>query len=288
MRSSKSCLFGAALLLVAFSAAAEEPVKPYPQCSHQPTEGDVAGAKGAFQAGQASFNEGDYKRAIDYWEDAYRRDCTAHDLLLNLARAYELDDEKHHAVSALETYLARNPSSPQRDQIARRIEVLNEKIGQEASSGAGTPPPNTDGEGTAKPVHVGVVKDTEPQGKRPITPLIVAGAGGVLFIAGAILYSGASGDAKDAEDACKAAGGDGRQNCPANIADDGNSARKRQKLWGVVTVVGLAGAVGGTVWYFLSPREKASAQHKPVRIGRPRLEPVLGRGFAGVGVSGAF
>src|SRR5688572_7462764 len=67
--------------------------RPYPECTAEPTESDIAAAKGAFQAGQASFNEADYERAITYWEDAYRRDCTAHALLLNLARAYERSEE---------------------------------------------------------------------------------------------------------------------------------------------------------------------------------------------------
>ena len=113
-----------AMALLASARMASAQAKPYPECTAEPTEGDVAAAKGAFQAGQASFNEADYARAITYWEDAYRRDCTAHALLLNLARAYELGGDKEQAVEALQTYLARKPESPQKDQINRRIEVL--------------------------------------------------------------------------------------------------------------------------------------------------------------------
>ena len=134
MRVPHRFLLLSALAIAPGVAQAEDAPKPFPPCEKTPTEGDVAGAKGAFQAGQASFEEGDYNRAISYWDDAYRRDCTAHALLLNLARAHELNNQKRHAVVALETYLARQPSSPQRDQIARRIEGLNEKIAQEAGA----------------------------------------------------------------------------------------------------------------------------------------------------------
>lgn len=283
----KSCLIGVALFFTTALAYAEEPVKPYPECSHQPTEGDVNGAKGAFQAGQASFNEADYKRAIDYWEDAYRRDCTAHDLLQNLARAYELDNQKRHAVSALETYLARNPSSPQRDQIAKRIEVLNEKIAKEDSAAGAAPTGPNPGAGPVTPPAGGDTKpDDKGTGKRSITPLIVAGAGGVLAIVGGVLYSKASSDVKDAEDQCG-----GRKECPPEIAEQGNSGRTRQRIWGGVAIVGVAAAIGGTIWYFTQTPAPATASREKNRrrLSRtPRVEPLIGGSFAGVGVSGAF
>src|SRR5690606_19081636 len=132
------------VLVLASAETASAQTRPYPECSAEPTEGDIAAAKGAFQAGQASFNEADYERAITYWEDAYRRDCTAHALLLNLARAYELKGDKAQAVEALQTFLARKPESPQKDQIERRIVVLNQQIATEApeeSPAAAAPEP---------------------------------------------------------------------------------------------------------------------------------------------------
>ena len=109
------------------SLAADNP-EPYPACSQKPSEADRKAAQGAFAAGQGSFNEGDYKTATTYWRDAYRRDCTAHALLLNLARAYESNGEKKAAVLALKTYLDRNPDPGQRPQIERRIENLEAQI----------------------------------------------------------------------------------------------------------------------------------------------------------------
>ena len=80
LRNLKSLFAAVALLLAPAMAHAEEPTKSYPDCGREPTEAEVAAAKGAFQAGNASFNEADYARAIDYWEDAYRRDCTANQI----------------------------------------------------------------------------------------------------------------------------------------------------------------------------------------------------------------
>jgi tetratricopeptide (TPR) repeat protein len=278
----KSLPVGVIIAFLPLAALAEEPAQQYPDCDHQPSEGEISGAKGAFQAGQASFEEGDYPRAISYWEDAYRRDCTAHALLLNLARAYELNNQKHHAVVALQTYLSRNPSAPQRDLIARRIEGLNEKIAREEqaptpSSTATAPPPATTG-GPAKP--------PPPGAKRPITPLIVAGAGGAVMLIGGLLYLKAQGDINKVQDQC------GGSNCPGqpDLAKQGNDARSRRNLWGGVTFIGFAAAVGGTIWYFLTPPKPAESAKRThhQKLGLPSVEPVVGNGFTGLTLSGAF
>src|SRR5690606_30218440 len=38
----------------------------YPECTKTPTESEISAAKGAFEAGQVSFHEGDYERAVLY------------------------------------------------------------------------------------------------------------------------------------------------------------------------------------------------------------------------------
>src|SRR5688572_28135256 len=146
MRILPTSLTVAMLLSLGLGAQAEE-VKPYPPCAQQASDPDVSGAKAAFQAGTVSFNEADYPRAILYWEDAFRRDCSATSLLFNLARAYELNGQKRQALVALETYLEREPNSSERPQIVRRIEVLKKSIESEpppaasAAPAASAPPP---------------------------------------------------------------------------------------------------------------------------------------------------
>ncbi len=272
------------LLAAVPAGAAEDAPKPYVECTTQPTEGDVAAAKGAFQAGQASFNEADYNRAITYWEDAYRRDCTAHALLLNLARAYELNDQKRMAVNSLETFLARNPSTPQRDQIARRIEVLNEKIAADGPAtpvGGTGPAEGTGGAGAGGTSGTGPTPDTTTGGSRPLVPLFVAGGGGVIAIVGTALYLGAKSDEKDAEDACP-----DRKNCAPGVEEKGNDAVKRADTAGVITVAGVAIAAGGLAWYFLSEPEPAAARVPKKRAAR--VSPAWAPGYAGLSFSGSF
>jgi hypothetical protein len=281
-----SWLMTVTLALSPLAASAEEQVKQYDDCAREPTEGDIAAAKGAFQAGQGSFNEADYPRAITYWEDALRRDCTANALLLNLARAYELYGQKRQAVVALQTYLTREPSSPQRDQINRRIEVLNSQIAAEQPAPQPTAPvPTAAPAPTAAPVAPPPQESTGGGG-RPILPLIVAGVGGAVAIVGGVLYLNAASDVSAAEEACP-----DRRDCPPDITDDGNSAVSRQNIGGGLFIGGLAVAAAGTVWYFLSPAEGAAARsaHRPHVARRTTTwSPAIAPGFAGLGVSGSF
>src|SRR4051812_19306817 len=140
MRWSLGCLVAGFVSLGAAAALAADSKTPFPSCTTAPTEADRKAAQGAFAAGQGSFNEADYATAITYWRDAYRRDCTAHALLLNLARAYELKTDRAEAITSLETYLQRKPDAPDADQIKRRIENLK---AQQASSAAALPAPTT-------------------------------------------------------------------------------------------------------------------------------------------------
>jgi hypothetical protein len=279
----KPWLLAIPLALLPLTVGAQEPIKTYEDCTREPTEGDIAAAKGAFQAGQGSFNEADYPRAITYWEDAFRRDCTANALLLNLARAYELHGQKRQAVVALQGYLKREPNSPQRDQINRRIEVLNNQIASETPA---VQPTATAPTPTAAPTAtVAPQPDTAPEAKKPILPLIVAGAGGVIAIVGGVLYMGAASEVSDFEKDCP-----GRR-CPPGVdPGGGNDAVARQNLGGGLFIGGLVVAGGGLVWYLVSEPKPA----EPAASGRPRTSPratfapAIGRGFTGLAVTGSF
>jgi tetratricopeptide (TPR) repeat protein len=284
-RALHSAVLGIVLAAVPLAVVAQQGTTEYPDCARQPSDSDTAAAKGAFQAGQVSFNEADYDRAITYWEDAYRRDCTAHAMLLNLARAYELNQNPRQAVVALETYLARNPSSPQRDQIARRVDVLKEKI-------ATLPPPTETSQPTAEPTGAavptttatGIPPDQPAAGSRPILPLIVAGAGGAIAIVGGILYLGATSDYNQAKADC----GGKVTGCTTEVERRGDDAVERQKMSAVIGFAGLAVAAGGLAWYFLSPREagvEAAGQPKSQRVD---LSPSLAPGYAGISLGGSF
>jgi hypothetical protein len=275
----------AAVFAPALAHAEDEP-KAYPECTKGPTDAETAAAKGAYQAGNASFDEADYPRAITYWEDAYRRDCTANLLLKNLARAYELYGQKRQAVVALETFLVREPTSADKEQIQRRIEVLKKQIATEKAAPAPvgaavtptTAPPATTGPAQPEPAPVAST------GKRSVVPLVVAGAGAAITVVGVIVFAGGAKDVKHYEDVCP------NHDCtktsdPIGNRDAANSARNKKIAGGVITGVGAATLAGGLIWYFAQPR---SAETATGSLLKPQVSPAVSPGFAGLALSGAF
>jgi tetratricopeptide (TPR) repeat protein len=274
-----------ALVATPLVAHAEEPTKSYPDCGREPTEAEVAAAKGAFQAGNASFNEADYARAIDYWEDAYRRDCTANPLLLNLARAYELAGRKRQAVVALETFLTREPNSGEKDQINRRIEVLKKKIAEEDAAAAAPPPPVTPPTTTPPPVVAPPNQPAEAQAKHSPGPWILIGLGAVGATIGTIGVVDNNKKISEANRDC----GDKRVNCPAEVAQKGNDARSGLTRSTVLLVGGGAVLAGGVVWWFIdNARVERENAHPQAKLQRPRIVPIFSPEVAGLSVSGAF
>ena len=274
-----------ALLVAAPLAASAE---TYPECTSEPSEEEVEAAKGAFMAGKAAFDEADYDRSITYWNDAYRRDCTAHDLLQNLARAYELGGQKQAAIDALKTYLERVPDSPKREQFERRIEKLAQQLEEETlepaepvvEAPAPTPRP-------LSPTPTAPAPDAPIRpGHRPAGPLVLAGVAGGLALAGGIAYLSGTGKASDYEDEC----GTDRKNCPTDeVTKDAQDWRTRQTAYGITAWAGVAVAVGGLGWYLASPRRRASTalpdheNHGPVAF-----RPLAGPGFGGLAVRARF
>jgi tetratricopeptide (TPR) repeat protein len=290
-------LLGSATVFAPALAHAEDEPKPYPECTKAPSDAETAAAKGAYQAGNASFDEADYPRAITYWEDAYRRDCTANLLLKNLARAYELYGQKRQAVVALETFLVREPASGDKDQIQRRIEVLKKQIADEKAA-----PPAAATQPVAPVVPV-ANPATQPQspseahnGKRSIVPLFVAGAGGVITVVGLAVFIPASSKVSDFEKQCPGhtctptgpmdnqAEKDAAQAAANKLAADAESARKKKIAGGVIIGVGAATLVGGLIWYFVQPSAAATTGS----LLKPRVNPEVSTGFAGLSLSGAF
>ena len=273
MRILSRTLTTACCLSFGLVAQAEE-AKPYAPCTQQASDPDVSGAKAAFQAGTVSFNEADYPRAILYWEDAFRRDCTANIILFNLARAYELNGQKRQALLALETFLEREPNSSEKPQILRRIEVLKTAIAAEpppqssAAPSSSAPPP-----ATTPPVEPAPASKT---GGKPVFPLIIAGVGGAMFIVGSLAYLSASSKVNEFASHCDDP--ENRRGCPDNELDDAEKARKDQKAAGVVTLVSLPIIAGGVIWYAVAPRSTAST----------RVVPTVGKNVLGLSVDGTF
>ena len=280
LRNLKSLFAALALLLAPALAHAEEPTKSYPDCGREPTDAEVAAAKGAYQAGYASFNEADYTRAIDFWEDAYRRDCTANQLLLNLARAYELAGRKRQAVVSLETFLAREPNSGEKDQINRRVDVLKKKIAEEDAAAVAAPPPSSGV--TAPPPPPPPAEAPVAKAKRSPWPWVVIGVGSAAAIVGTIGVIDNKKKVDDASAKCP-----DRNKCPFDVANAGNDARTALNRSGAILGVGVLAAVGGVIWWVVDGKRVEHANQAGM-LKRPLLTPLVAPQLAGLSLSGAF
>ena len=274
----------------------------YPSCEgRKPTQADTDAAHGAYVAGKGSFDEADYTTALNYFKDAYRRDCTKHELLVIIARAYELKGERSEAIRALETYLERVPNAQDAEVQKRRIANLRTQIA--AMPPAATAPPSS-GTGSASaamppaspspsapsqaPAASGVSASTEtapvsqgPSRTHGVAPWIVVWAGGVALAAGAALLAVGLSDVSDAEKVCP-----NHNACDnADARSKGNSGRSLETIGVIVGGVGVAAVAAGLVWHFVEPTDAvrpASASSKA------RVSPDVRPGYAGLSLVGSF
>ncbi len=254
---------------------------PYPTCgTKSPTSDDVAAAKKTFELGNRYLAEADYDRAILYFGDAYRSDCTAHKLLGFIARSYELRGDRAEAVRALETYLERAPRGDDRPTVERRIANLKAQITSQptatASAAASAAPPTTSAAPAPPPPPVVVVS---PRG-HTIYPWIVVGTGVALAAGGAVVAIVGKGKISDGEDACP-----GRACATQALADDGNSGRSQATVGVVLAGVGVAAIAGGLIWHFAEP---TSARTSDATTRRLNVTPAVAPGYAGGVVQGRF
>lgn len=241
-------VLGAALALTTPAARADEPARPsYPTCARLPTDAERAAARGAFVAGRVAFGERDWATALAYWNDAYRRDCTAHALLLDVARAHELLGDAARADEALATFLARRPDDPLADEARRRREALRRT------------------EVPARPEPLASSPEAEAHAPARVAPFVIAGAGGLLAIVGAWLSIDGHAAIGRADAACP-----DRASCAdADARSDGNSGRDRLRLGEALVGSGVALAAGGLVWHFAARGDGARAS--VVALARPDL-----------------
>lgn len=292
MRPCRAYLPQAAAL--AFTLASPAWASAYPECTKTPTESEVSAAKGAFEAGQVSFHEGDYDRAVLYWEDAFQRDCTAIALLLNLARAYELAHHYDRSVSALEAYLERNPRTEDRVSIEKRIARLS---GLKSNPPAPQAEKQTTAEAKEEPVAPPPPAEAVPP-SRPIWPVILTGGGVVATGVGiGLTWAGQSAVNGYTNGLCAQKNAAGAFQCgPEIVTDpdtgesttlrsaseverDAQNAASQRNIGIVVTSVGAAAAVGGAVAWWLLWREAPE---------ETALTPIVSPERFGIVLSGRF
>ena len=250
----------AAAVAVGASAAvaAAEPPSPFPECARKPTQQDIDGARGAHRAASQFYERGDYDKALRYWKDAFVFDCTANDLMLNIANAQEKMGDRAAAVVTLETYLQRTGSNPTlEERVANLKKSLAPAPTAPASATALPPSPPVSAAPTvpppsqvpaapppspapmAMPVAVAPRTDSRPYGS---SPWILVGVGAVGTIAGVILLPVGYSAISDAAGQCNAS-----RQCPASTdwASKGNTGRAEVGTGWAAFGLGVAALGGG-------------------------------------------
>lgn len=258
-------------------------VPAYPACTTTADDAALQAARGAFEAGKAAFNEADYARAIIYWEDAFRRDCSATLLLKNLGRAYEANTQYTHAVVAFTTFLEREPNAEDRAELEAQIEHLKNRSAVPATPQPAAPTAPAPQAKRAPPAAPAPTPTTEEEYGYParsastneapsvVGPIVLASVGAAAAVTGGVLWWGARQDEVEAEKACPS-----RMGCPVEVENLGNDAIDRQLRWGLLAGGGLILLGGGVAWYLLQPSETTA------------LVPQVGPHFAGLHLNGRF
>lgn len=110
-----------------------------------PCAGAAAPSNAATQAAQvyaqgvAAFKAANYKTALSRFERAYKLD-PAPVLLYNIARCHEEMGNAKKSIEGFRLYLARQPDSPDRPDVERRIRVMEAILSRQAAAPPTAPP----------------------------------------------------------------------------------------------------------------------------------------------------
>ncbi len=273
----------------------------YPSCAGKVVSGaESEAAHKIYLAGRVQYDDSNWDAAISQFREAYRRDCTKHELLIILSRAYEAKGERREARLALQTFLERVPDSPDatalRSRLAniqRQIEKDDEKARQTSDMAAPspTPPPAPASAAVTEPPAA----PSEHRGHTAL-PWVVAGVGAAALTTGIVLLVTAPAippNCSEQSSTCAFRDGVTRDKAtPEQIAQNDRDSKQANdavamNLAGTVTAIaGGALVLGGLAWHFLEPTGPADADRP--RASLPRIAPFVGLRTAGLSLAGTF
>ncbi len=298
-------LFAVALSVPALAQPSGYPTgQPYPTCTKPVSTQDSEAAHNKYTAGKVDYDEGNNDKALSRFNEAYKLDCTKHELLIIISAAWDKKGEKAEAARALETFLERAQNVAEADRLTyqKKIERLKEDAKAKA---AATPPPTATA--TTPPSGGG------EEGGHTVYPWLVAGAGVVALAVGIVLVATApslppgcvkKGDPlKDANgntlkdpqtgqdqiaasDTCKRVDTDPQvpdpQNEPlAQRQKDAGRSQEQPVYGAVVAAIGGALIVGGVLWHFLEPTGEKTT-------GKTRVVPAVTPSYGGLFLTHTF
>ncbi|MCB9651317.1 MAG: tetratricopeptide repeat protein [Deltaproteobacteria bacterium] len=163
----------------------------------KPSQQDREQAVALFERSAKAYQEGNFEEAASYLRTAYLLD-PAPILLYNLAKALEGAGRLEESKAAFEKYLEREPDTPDRKGIERRIATLTiqieeraalEKLKAERARLLTQPPPPTPAPPppTEPPAPSVVVATPAPEAPTRVAPWIIVGVGAAGVAAGGVL-----------------------------------------------------------------------------------------------------
>ncbi len=172
-------------------------------------------ARMLFEAGSEAYNNGEFGRALEYFQRSYELSHRPQ-LLFNVAQAAERLRQDDVALRAYHQYLTELPEAPNRALVESRIRFLEEAVQQQANQNVTPtePPPDE----TGPPPDPGTPTETEttpttsgqaaadvpadaPAREPSILPYVVMGVGGAVAITGVIFFVVAGSERSTVEDA---------------------------------------------------------------------------------------
>jgi tetratricopeptide (TPR) repeat protein len=270
-------LVAVATSVPALAQSGSASVTPYPAACTSVPQSESERAHTIYQAGKVQYDDKNYDAAIAQFREAYKRDCSKHDLLIIISRAYELKGDRVEALKALEMYLERVPNSPDASTHRNGIESLKRQIAAAPPPSATAPPPSAT---TTAPPPAEVREHT-------VLPWLVVGVGGAAVITGAIFLVAAPKVPPNCNESSGSCTATPPNEDPAQLAKERAQAGTSvgDRTGGLIAIISGAGVIGiGLLWHFLEPTgpvEKTAST-------KPSLVPAVAPGYAGMSVGGSF
>ncbi len=285
MRARKLVIGSGLLLAVAttvpaLAQSAASSATPYPAaCSNVP-QSESERAHTIYQAGKVQYDDKNYDAAIAQFREAYKRDCSKHELLIIISRAYELNGNRPEALRALEMYVERVPNAPDVATHKIGIENLKRQI-------AAAPPPPTATTPAPAPTTTTAASPAEMR-EHSALPWIVTGVGLAGVAVGVVVIV----TTPSLPHNCKVDAGTCTRGATESQSDFNNEesqagrSKSQPTIGAAIIGIGAAFVVGGLLWHFLEPTGPVEKTGKITPTLRPA--PAAGPGYAGMSLGGTF
>jgi Tfp pilus assembly protein PilF len=270
-----SAAFGVAALLQTGTAVAQQ-------------KADDERGRFHFQAGASYYEAGDYEDALREFQRAYEVSKRP-ELFYNLSLCHQQLGHLSEAAKYLERYLQEVENVPNRVNLERRLDNLKARLA--AGEGEAPPAPGHDGQ-TEQPANAGQpgvgtfegdtraagVDRTDAKRGVPLPAIIAWAAGGTLILGSVITGSMALSEKSRVDDLPCAPSA----TC---TSDDVAKLNRLARTTDVLLFTGLAGAVAGTVLFFVLRGGKEKQGGSAALQISPWVDP---RGGGGAVVGGTF